>query len=75
MSMFEKKNKQIDMLKYWLSILVLTFLGIGAYLVTNIKNVDDWLIVVSCFSLIGLFVAVVLITQRINKLIDDLEDL
>ncbi len=44
MSMKDKKNKQIDMLKYWLSILVAVFLAIGAYLATNLKELSDWLI-------------------------------
>ena len=44
MSMKDKKNKQIDMLKYWLSILVAVFLAIGACLATNLKELSDWLI-------------------------------
>ncbi len=69
------KNKQIDMLKYWLSILVASFLGIGAYLVTHIEMLQNWLLVVSICALMCLFVAIVIVNLRINRLIDDLKDL
>ena len=75
MSMKDKKNKQIDMLKYWLSILVAVFLAIGAYLATNLKELSDWLILTGSLSLVGLFVNIIFLNQRINKHIDDLEDL
>lgn len=69
------KNKQIDMLKYWLSILVASFLGIGAYLVTHIEMLQNWLLVVSICALMCLFVAIAIVNLRINRLIDDLKDL
>ncbi len=75
MSMLDKKNKQIDMLKYWLGILVAVFLAIGAYLVTNFRALEDWIILTSSLSLVGLFVAIIFVNQRINRHIDDLEDL
>lgn len=75
MSMKDKKNKQIDMLKYWLSILVAVFLAIGACLATNLKELSDWLILTGSLSLVGLFVNIIFLNQRINKHIDDLEDL
>ena len=73
--MLDKKNKQIDMLKYWLGILVAVFLAIGAYLVTNFRALEDWIILTSSLSLVGLFVAIIFVNQRINRHIDDLEDL
>lgn len=75
MSMKDIKNKQIDMLKYWLSILVASFLGIGAYLVTHIEMLQNWLLVVSICALMCLFVAIAIVNLRINRLIDDLKDL
>ena len=75
MSMKDTKNKQIDMLKYWLGILVASFLGIGAYLVTHIETLQNWLLLLSCFALICLLVAIVVVNQRINGLINDLKDL
>lgn len=75
MSMKDTKNRQIDMFKYWLSILVASFLGIGAYLVTHIETIQNWLLVVGICALICLFVAIVIVTQRINRLINDLKDL
>lgn len=75
MSMLDKKNKQIDMLKYWLGILVAVFLAIGAYLATNLKELGDWLILTGSLSLIGLFISIIFVNQRINRHIDDLEDL
>ena len=75
MSMKDTKNRQIDMLKYWLGILVASFLGIGAYLVTHIETLQNWLLLLSCFALICLLVAIVVVNQRINRLINDLKDL
>ena len=73
--MLDKKNKQIDMLKYWLGILVAVFLAIGAYLVTNFRALEDWIILTSSLSLVGLLVAIIFVNQRTNRHIDDLEDL
>ena len=75
MSMKDKKNKQIEMLKYWLGILVAIFLGIGAYLASNLKELGDWLILTGSLSLVGLLISIIFINQRINRHIDDLEDL
>ncbi len=75
MSMRDKKNKQIEMLKYWLGILVAVFLGIGAYLASNLKELSDWLILTGSLSLVGLPISIIFINQRINRHIDDLEDL
>ena len=73
--MKDKKNKQIEMLKYWLGILVAIFLGIGAYLASNLKELGDWLILTGSLSLVGLLISIIFINQRINRHIDDLEDL
>ena len=75
MGMKDTKNRQIEMLKYWLSILVASFLGIGAYLVTHIEMLKNWLLVAGICALICLFIAIVVVNLRINRLIDDLKDL
>ena len=75
MSKKDEKNAQIGMWKYWLGIAVASFLAICSYLVTQIKVLDSWLILVGCFAIMGLFVAIVFITLRINKHIRDLRDL
>lgn len=51
------------------------FLAIGAYLATNLKELGDWLILTGSLSLIGLFISIIFVNQRINRHIDDLEDL
>ena len=75
MSMKDTKNRQIEMLKYWLSILVASFLGIGAYLVTHIETLQNWLLIVGICALLCLFVAIIVVNQRISRLINDLKDL
>lgn len=75
MSMKDEKNGQIGMWKYWLSVAVASFLAISAFLVTHIKELENWLIIISCLVLVALFVSVVVSTLRINKYIRDLRDL
>lgn len=75
MSMKDEKNGQIGMWKYWLSVAVASFLAISAFLVTHIKELENWLIITSCLALVALFVSVVVSTLRINKYIRDLRDL
>lgn len=75
MSMLDEKKSQIGMWKYWLSVAVASFLAVGAYLVTHIRDLEDWLILVCSLALAGLFVSIVISTIRINKLIKDLRDL
>jgi membrane protein YdbS with pleckstrin-like domain len=75
MSMLDKKKEKISALKYWLGIFVAVFLAIGAYLATNLRQIDDWLVLTGSLSLVGLFAAIVIVNHRISKHIDDLEDL
>lgn len=51
------------------------FLAIGVYLATNLKELSDWLILTGSLSSVGLFVDIIFLNQRINRHIDDLEDL
>lgn len=69
------------------SFLVYLQLSVGSYLnlwkdlskkgynTANLKELSDWLILTGSLSLVGLFVDIIFLNQRINRHIDDLEDL
>lgn len=75
MSLKDVKKEQISMLKYWISVIVATFLAVAGFLIINVKSIDEWLIVVGCFCLVFLFVVGFFANQRVNKRIEDLKDL
>ncbi|MCX2716735.1 hypothetical protein OQH61_03180 [Helicobacter sp. MIT 21-1697] len=75
MSKLDKEKEKIGILKFWLGIVVATFLAIGGWLATNIHKTESLLLVCGSLSLIGLFIAGFLLNKRINKHINNLEDL
>ena len=74
MSKKDKINKQIEILKYWLSVFVLSEFGLISWLVSNYNKKHFLFFVGVClvFLVLG---AIITIQQKINKKIDKLEDL
>ncbi len=75
MSMKDKKKEKIGVLKLWLGIAVGALLAIIGFLATNLRQVEDWLIVVGSITIAALFCFAFLLNRKINKLINELEDL
>ena len=75
MSMLDKKKEKISALKLWLGIAVGALLAVIGFLATNLRQIEDWLIITGSFAIIALFNFAYLLNRKINRLIDDLEDL
>lgn len=45
MSMLDKKKEKISVLKLWLGIAIGALLAIIGFLATNLRQVEDWLVV------------------------------
>lgn len=75
MSKLDKKKEKIGILKFWLGIAVATLLAIIGWAVTNFDKIKFWLFTLSFFIALGLCIVSIVISNKINKHIDDLEDL
>ena len=74
MSKKDKIERQIDILKYWLSVFVISEIGLISWLVSNYnKNHPLYFIGICLFILI--LGAIVIVQRKINKKIDKLEEL
>ena len=74
MSKKDKIERQIDILKYWLSVFVVSELGLVSWLVSNYEKKHFLFFVGVCLAFLVLG-AIFIIQRRINKKIDKLEDL
>lgn len=75
MGKIDKIKEKINLLKFWLGIFVATFLAIIGWGVTNYAKTESWLLALSILSIILLSVLILIVSKRINKKINDLEDL
>ena len=74
MSKEKKIEKQIDILKYWLSVFVISELGLVSWLVSNYnKNHPLYYLGVCLF--VGIIIIICYIQRKISKKINELEDL
>ena len=74
MSKVDKIKEKINNLRFWLGIFVALFISISAWLVNNF-NKNNFLFYIGIAFIILLFVLIFLIHKKINKYIDELEDL
>ncbi|ELE7459369.1 hypothetical protein RB912_001793 [Campylobacter upsaliensis] len=75
MSKLDREKEKIGILKFWLGIVVGTFLAVAGYCVTNYAKMDLYLLVASGFLLLFLIVSALIVSKKIDKKIDRLEDL
>ncbi|EAH8209074.1 hypothetical protein QK017_001690 [Campylobacter upsaliensis] len=75
MSKLDREKEKIGVLKFWLGIVVATFLAIVGFCVTSYEKISIYLLFLSIFSAIFLLIVALLLTIKIDKKIDRLEDL
>ena len=75
MSKLDKAKERLGVLKFWLAIVVGTFLALGAWMAQNYKTADDFLLFGSSLLVSGLIIALFVLNQKINKKIDEIGEL
>lgn len=75
MSKKDKVKEKIAILKFWLGIVVATFLAIIGWSITNYSKIEILLLILSFIAMIFLGVAITFLSKMINKKINELEDL
>lgn len=75
MSKLDREKEKITSLRFWLGIVVATLLAIIGFCVTSYEKISIYLLFLSVFSAIFLLVVALLLTIKIDKKIDRLEDL
>ncbi|HEF3559990.1 TPA: hypothetical protein R9122_001672 [Campylobacter upsaliensis] len=75
MSKLDREKEKITSLRFWLGIVVATLLAIIGFCVTSYEKISIYLLLLSIFSAIFLLIVALLLTIKIDKKIDRLEDL
>jgi len=71
----DEVKEEINYLKVWLSILVITMFGMIGWGVSNIGKVNDIILILDVIGIITLSLAVMMINFAIIKKIKSLKDL
>jgi uncharacterized membrane protein len=74
MSKKDKIEKQIEMLKYWLSVFVISEIGLLSWLVSNFEKANSFYYIGAVAFIVLLF-SIFFINRKIHKKINQLEDL
>lgn len=75
MGKLDKAKEKIGILKFWLGLIIATLLAIIGYCITNYEKINFYLLILSILSAAFLAIIALLISNKINKKIDELEDL
>ncbi|RAZ46576.1 hypothetical protein [Campylobacter hyointestinalis] len=70
-----KKKERLGLLKFWLGVIVGSFLANVAWLATNYNKTENLIIVGSILAIIFLAVSFVFINKKIAKILKEIGDL
>lgn len=75
MSKKDKIKEKIVSLRFWLGIVVATFLAIIGWCITNYATIEFWLLSLGFMAVIFLGILALLLSKKIESKIEELEDL
>ncbi|KAB0613748.1 hypothetical protein [Campylobacter hyointestinalis] len=75
MSKLDEKKERLGLLKFWLGVIVGSFLANVAWLATNYNKTENLIIVGSILAIIFLAVSFVFINKKIAKILKEIGDL
>lgn len=75
MAKLDKEKEKISVLRFWLGVSVAILLIVVGYCVANYTKMDLYVLIANVFFIIFLGVFILLISTKINKKIDKLENL
>lgn len=75
MSKKDKVKEKIIGLRFWLGIVIATLLAIIGWVVTNYQKAEFWLVVFAFLTAMFLVVLAMAFSIKIDKKVDELEDL
>ncbi|MGX2982222.1 hypothetical protein [Helicobacter sp. 23-1045] len=75
MAKLDEAKERLGLLKFWLGIIVGSFLANVAWLATNYNKTETLIIIGSILVCVGLIVGFVIINQKIEKKLKEIGDL
>ncbi len=75
MSALDKAKERLSYFKFWLGVMIATFISVGGWLINNIQSDKYFLISLGIIIEVVMIVVVYYLNRFINKMIDDLEEL
>ena len=75
MSKKDKINQKINYLKFWLGICMALIISCGGWLISNIQNIKNLKFLIGVAFIIYIIILAIKFHKKIEKLMDELEDL
>ncbi|WP_270985534.1 hypothetical protein [Campylobacter helveticus] len=73
MAKIDKLKEKMGILKFWLGIVVATFLALIGWSVTNYKSADIIILIASVVCMVLALVAIYILNRKMNVLLDEIE--
>lgn len=75
MPKLDEAKERLGLLKFWLGVIVGSFLANVAWIATNYEDADNLIIIGSFLVIIGLVVAFLIISQKIEMKLKEIGEL
>lgn len=75
MPKLDEAKERLGLLKFWLGIIVGSFLANVAWLATNYNKAENLIVVGSILVIIGLMISFLIINKKIDKKLKEIGDL
>lgn len=75
MSQLDGIKERINLLKYWIGIVIGVLLAVSAFLFNNVDTLSEWKILASAVLIVLCIGVIIMLNNKLIKRIDALEDL
>ncbi len=75
MSQLDGIKERINLLKYWIGIVIGVLLAVSAFLLNNVDTLSEWKILASAVLIVLCIGVIIMLNNKLIKRIDALEDL
>ncbi len=75
MSQLDRVKERINLLKYWIGIVIGVLLAVSAWLFNNADNLPQWKLIAAALLIVSCVGMIVILNNKLIKRIDTLEDL
>jgi type II secretory pathway component PulF len=75
MSQLDVIKERINLLKYWIGIVIGVLLAVSAWLFNNVDTLPEWKLIASAVLIVSCIGVILMLNNKLIKRIDALEDL
>ena len=75
MSQLDGIKERINLLKYWIGIVIGVLLAVSAWLFNNVDTLSEWKLISSAGLIVSCIGIIIMLNNKLIKRIDALEDI